>query len=468
MAATLWPKVPPNFVRTVLSGHSALGLVVGGLAYLLSLTGVLAVFMTDFERWEQPNVPEFAAMAPGALDRLYGEVMAAADGPADRLFITLPTAEAPRSAVYVGEQAWFATAEGALWGEVSHEWTHFLEHLHYYLSLPHTFGIAVVGLVGAAMVGLILSGLAAHPRIFRDAFALRWTSSPRLSQADLHNRLSVWGAPFHLVISLTGAYFGLAGVLLFLAGATVYGGDRGVQIAALAPAAEPSYLSVEAPGTRGQVIDVSATVPGQLVYAETWRFDGAGRFQSKLGATDGGLGQQTAWAMYPLHFGSFGGLPIRLAYGALGLALCVVVASGVNIWLVRRRAQGRPAPKAERLWIATVWGSGLALAVAAVGMLAWEIPAEPVFWGLAALLLIAAPFAPETRSFSRLLRLATAAAILLVLAVHAARFGADALGPTALPVSLSLLAIALALGASTLIGRAGAEPALQPAPAPGE
>ena len=146
----------------------------------------------------------------------------------------------------------------------------------------------------------------------------------------------------------------------------------------------------------------------------------------------------------------------------------MVVASGVNIWLVRRRAQGRPAPKAERLWIATVWGSGLALAVAAVGMLAWEIPAEPVFWGLAALLLIAAPFAPETRSFSRLLRLATAAAILLVLAVHAARFGADALGPTALPVSLSLLAIALALGASTLIGRAGAEPALQPAPAPGE
>lgn len=495
MAATLWPKVPPNFVRTVLSGHSALGLVVGGLAYLLSLTGVLAVFMTDFERWEQPNVPEFAAMAPGALDRLYGEVMAAADGPADRLFITLPTAEAPRSAVYVGEQAWFATAEGALWGEVSHEWTHFLEHLHYYLSLPHTFGIAVVGLVGAAMVGLILSGLAAHPRIFRDAFALRWTSSPRLSQADLHNRLSVWGAPFHLVISLTGAYFGLAGVLLFLAGATVYGGDRDrllaplfgaapaadaaaappprldaavAQIAALAPAAEPSYLSVEAPGTRGQVIDVSANVPGQLVYAETWRFDGAARFQSKLGATDGGLGQQTAWAMYPLHFGSFGGLPIRLAYGALGLALCVVVASGVNIWLVRRRAQGRPAPKAERLWIATVWGSGLALAVAAVGMLAWEIPAEPVFWGLAALLLIAAPFAPETRSFSRLLRLATAAAILLVLAVHAARFGADALGPTALPVSLSLLAIALALGASTLIGRAGAEPALQPAPAPGE
>ena len=495
MAATLWPKVPPNLVRTVLSGHSALGLVVGGLAYLLSLTGVLAVFMSDFERWEQPDVPEFTAMTPGALDRLYGEVMAAANAPVERIFITLPTADAPRSAVYAGEQAWFATADGALWGGIAHEWTHFLEHLHYYLSLPHTFGIIVVGLVGAAMVGLILSGLAAHPRIFRDAFALRWTSSPRLSQADLHNRLSVWGAPFHLAVSLTGAYFGLIGVLLLLAGAAAPGEARDsllaplfgappvadaaaappprldaavAQIAALEPAATPSYLSIEAPGTRGQVVDVSADIPGQLIYAETWRFDSAARLQSKLGAADGGLGQQAAWAMYPLHFGSFGGLPIRLAYGALGLALCVVVASGVNIWLVRRRAQGRPAPRAERLWIATVWGPGLALAVAAAGMLGWEIPAEPVFWGLAALLLAAAPFAPDARSLSRGLRLAAAAAILGVLAVHAARFGAEALGPAAWPVSLSLAATALALGGSTLIGRRRAEPALKPSPVPGE
>ena len=41
MASSIWPKTPAPFVRTVLSGHSALGLIVGGLAYLLSLTGVL-------------------------------------------------------------------------------------------------------------------------------------------------------------------------------------------------------------------------------------------------------------------------------------------------------------------------------------------------------------------------------------------------------------------------------------------
>ncbi|MDX5331916.1 MAG: PepSY domain-containing protein [Caulobacteraceae bacterium] len=477
MASSIWPKTPAPFVRTVLSGHSALGLIVGGLAYLLSLTGVLAVFLHDFERWEQPNAPEFQAFAPGALDRLYGEVLAAADGPVERIFLTLPSAEQPRSAVYFSEQAWFATPDGRLGEAVNHEWTHLLEHLHYYLTLPTSFGMIVVSLVGAAMVGLIVSGLLAHPRIFRDAFTFRWSGSPRLSQADLHNRLSVWAAPFHIAIALTGAYFGLAGLILMLAGAglteaererltaPLFGQPPAADAAAapppkldaildatatIAPQAELTYLSIVAPGTEGQAVDVSGTVAGQLVYSETWRFDGAGEFVSRLGTTDGALGQQVAWAVYPLHFGSFGGLPIRLAYGVLGLALCVVVASGVNIWLVRRRAQGRAAPRLERLWITTVWGPGLGLALSAAAMLAVAVPAEPVFWGSFGLMLAAAPLVSDARRLSRVLRLATAAAILLVLCVHAVRFGAEALGPAAWAVNLCLLLTAAGLAASAL------------------
>src|SRR5690606_34906035 len=66
-----------------------------------------------------------------------------------------------------------------------------------------------VGLLGALMAGLVISGVFAHPRIFRDAFRLRWGDGSHLAWADLHNRLGVWSLPFLLGIAISGAFFGV-------------------------------------------------------------------------------------------------------------------------------------------------------------------------------------------------------------------------------------------------------------------
>ena len=120
-------------------------------------------------------------------------------------------------------QAWFVNPDGSLGGAVAHDWTHLLLNLHIYLHLPSTLGLTVVGSLGAMLFGLIVSGFLAHPRIVKDAFRLRLGGSLHLEQVDLHNRLSVWGAPFHVVIALTGAYFGLATLLFYLLGAAFHG-----------------------------------------------------------------------------------------------------------------------------------------------------------------------------------------------------------------------------------------------------
>ena len=40
----------------------------------------------------------------------------------------------------------------------------------------------------------------------------------------------------------------------------------------------------------------------------------------------------------PLHFGDYGGLPLKILWAFFDLALIVVLVSGVYLWLIRRRA----------------------------------------------------------------------------------------------------------------------------------
>jgi uncharacterized iron-regulated membrane protein len=50
----------------------------------------------------------------------------------------------------------------------------------------------------------------------------------------------------------------------------------------------------------------------------------------------------------PLHFGDYGGLPLKLVWAALDVATIAITGSGLYLWVVRRRSSPRgaaqPAP----------------------------------------------------------------------------------------------------------------------------
>lgn len=464
---SIWPKVPPAFVRTVLSGHSGLGLVAAALIYIVCLSGTVAVFLNELKLWEEPAAPTMAHASPQAV-QAFAKAITEAHPKAGFIYMGLPAPDMPRLYAMVGEQVFVADAQGQVAGEASAPWASFLEHLHIYLHLPETVGLIVVGLVGAALTGLIISGFLAHPKIFRDAFAFRWAGARRLSQADLHNRLSVWGAPFHLVVAWTGAFFGLASLLLFsVAGVTTKGDVAKVSaqiygevpkadatpapfpdlVKALAwfdgkPDLEPSLISLTALGTKGQLVEVNALMPKRLIYAERYTFDARGNMTGSLGLSHDGLGKQVMASSYPLHFGSFGGLPVKIAYGLLGAALCVVTSSGVTIWLTRRRDRGRPAPRLEKAWAAIIWGSTATLALSAALWLAVKAPPVWVFWAPLAALVAAAVAVKDTRFWIVGLRAATSVALVAVVVIHALTFGGLSFSGVALGVNLTLLALA--------------------------
>jgi len=412
-----WPKLPPRLIGDLLAGHSAIGLAFGALIYLVCLTGALAVFVDEFQLMEAPS-PAVAALLPGALDRAVASALAQAGGPgkAGVIFLKAPQTRNQRWTAFAGAQTWVIDAEGRL-TPIKTPWTDFVTNLHMTLTLPGPWGSAIVGLIGAALLSLILSGVLAHPRILRDAFSLRMGGTRRLQEADLHNRLSVWGLPFHVAVTVTGAAFALSNVMLMAMASLGFHGDPGpVQRILQGPtvAADPrpaptprlddliaraqtgrpgsalSYLEIERPGTVGQRITVETTAPGRLPRGDQSDFDGRGRLIGERRFASGAVGLQLYSGAAQLHFGFFGGLWVRVVYGLLGAALAYVSATGVSVWLARRRDQGRPAPRLERAWAGWTWGAPAALALAA--LLSSFAPVNWVFWIAALTVQAAAQF----------------------------------------------------------------------------
>jgi uncharacterized iron-regulated membrane protein len=473
--------VSPGVVRAVLDGHSVLGLAFGALLYLVCVSGTLAVFADLIEAWEQPTASAIRTIEPDRVDGALAQALAEAGGSAETaaLYAVLPSPDLPRLTVTAfgpgQDRRWTLDGAGSL-GERPARWAAFVTDLHSELTLPAPWGGSLVGLAGVALLALILTGVLAHPRIFKDAFAFRPFRSRRLRETDLHNRLAVWGLPFHLTISLTGAFFGLSTLVLMGISTIAYHGDTGRALSALtgpaladdpAPAplpplgamlaqlgpnvGDPTFVYVERPGTRGQKITIELPVRRRLAQGERYYFDGAGTLLGAGGFVAGSAGRQLYAAAAALHFGTYGGLPVRIAYGLLGMALSAIAAGGITIWLVRWRDRGRPAPRLERAWLGIVWGMPLALALSATGAVTASDSPAPLFWSLLALAVAAALAHRNPEPLSRRLRLGLAMALAAAVIAEALRFGGLAWTGSAGLVNLGLLALPPAVGLAPAI-----------------
>lgn len=474
----------PQFVQAMLAGHSALGLAFAALIYIVCISGTVAVFVHEFSRWEQPNTPLVSApLTPEAIDAAVkaGYAQALADNGAHDMFLMAHGAVGPRFLVNYHDHEtnveghWIADGEGRLVARQDIPWTEFIASLHMNLHLPRTWGMFLVGLTGVALLASLISGLLSHPRLFKDAFALRWGGSRRLQEADLHNRLGVWGLPFHVAVSTTGALLGLSTLIVGILALAAYDGDSEKAFSTiLGPLASADETAAPVPdiaqmiravqsekpdavfaslqighvGKAGQVVHLGMRTPGHLAMANTYYFDGTGKPLGDGGLESGGIGQQILGAIQPLHFGWFGGLPIKLIYGVLGLALTVVTQTGVTIWLARRRDKGKPSPGLERVWSAVVWGQPLAFATTAIAALVdGERSLLGVYLATMAAAFVVAKVASDAAATTRTLRIATSLALLGTVAVYMARYTSIVTDPMAWFISIGFVLCAAVIAA---------------------
>jgi uncharacterized iron-regulated membrane protein len=401
-------------VKRALSAHAAIGLLAGALLYIVCLSGTLLVFYEEWQGFEQAPPPQMTHIDPDAVQRGMEAMLATERGktPTTHFYVDMPLEELPTTRVITDTQSMHLDAAGHLAGPERIEWADFLYALHYTLNIPFAegmVGITLVGLLGVLLIALALTGVIAHPKIFRDAFRLRPRHSGGVALSDWHNRLSVWTLPFSLAIALTGAVIGLATVTGTAIAERYYGGNIEALYATLFgeegkpdptpaplpnvaaalrymeanyPEARMTYVTVHEPGTVGQQVQIVAEHPRRLIFGEYYLFDNAGRFQGTAGLADGPLGQQATASNYNLHFGNYGGLTVKLIYALLGLALTAVCATGTYIWLGKRRRRGFEEPRLLAAWHAVVWGSPLALALTLMVRLTLghTAPFAAIFW----------------------------------------------------------------------------------------
>ena len=419
----------PSTVKRALSAHAAIGLLGGALLYLVCLSGTVLVLYEELQRLEQPAAPEMTAIAPAAVQRGIEAVLAteADETPTTHLYVHLPSPEMPRATVTTDHQAVHLEQDGSIAVPEENGWSEFLYGLHYTLNLPMLVGITIVGALGALMLALAISGVIAHPKIFRDAFRLRARHGGGVALADWHNRLSVWTLPFSVALAITGAVIGLASLTAYAMAETSYDGDLDGVYAPIfgdEPEADPArtplpdvaralghmareypetaltYVILHDPGTAGQHVQLAGLHERRLIFGEYYAFGADGSFHGTAGLADGTLGQQAAASVYSMHFGDFGGLPVKLAYILFGLALTAVCATGVYIWLGKGTRRGLHEPRLRAAWHGVVWGSPIALALTLATRFAFgnAAPFTAIFWIALMLCIVGAVAAASRRA----------------------------------------------------------------------
>nr|WP_191576687.1 PepSY-associated TM helix domain-containing protein [Achromobacter insolitus] len=450
--------------------HTWAGLIFGWVLFAMFLTGSLAFFRPEITRWMQPEVqaqPAPAVQAVATAQRYLAEH--APD--AKRWFITPPSDREPLIQLLYqtpkpkpGERGFVRVKLDAATGEpVTARQTRggdFFYRFHFELETAFPWGRWLASIAGMFMLVAIISGIITHKKIFADFFTFRPGKGGQRAWMDGHNVLSVLGLPFHLMITFSGLVLFM--VMLMPAGIqAVYDNPRQftsevfkankitppqnqpaplVDIAPLVEQAQQHWqgrlgrVTVNNPGDAGATITLVRNVGDGVSYgllAPFMRFDGVtGALQEA--EDDHSATVVTTGVITGLHLGLFAEPLLRWFYFIVSLAGTAMVATGLVLWIAKRRQKARQSDAREAFSLRLVDGlnagtiAGVVFGVAAVflanrllpadmpGRQVWEVRAFFMAWGLS----LVYAFLFQRRKWQDLLAIA-AAALALVPVVNA-------------------------------------------------
>lgn len=471
MSATPVQAPKPRGVRQSMSDlHTWAGLLCGWILYAMFLTGTVSYFKDETSQWMRPELthqqrtPDPAAVAARVVAQL--GVLAPQSTqwgislPTDRsnvagTFWRLTPAEMGKGRFF-GEAAFdpvtgqVTKARDTLGGEFFYRF-----HFQFFYMSP-VWGRWIAGVCAMFMLVAIVSGVITHKKIFVDFFTFRWGKGQR-SWLDAHNALSVFGLPFHLMITYTGLVtlmtmympWGnqmalktpeLQAAFNSQISAFIQPGTPSGTPAALAPVDAMVRVAQARWGEQGVGI-VTVVNPGDAVArvavarAEGGRVSSSPQYLLFSGTTGKllevhdrvGGAAETRGVLYALHLGRFSDLQLRWLYFLVSLAGTAMVGTGLVMWTVKRRQQ-LPDPLrpyfgfrvVERLNIASIAGLSVAMTSYLWGNrllslgIAHRADAEiNLFFGVWAATFLYALARPARRAWIELLWLAAALLALL-------------------------------------------------------
>ena len=510
-------RIRPEVVRLYKAVHSWTGLLCGLLLFVAFYAGALTMFSGPLARWAEPPHPTIALSdAPALLDQIV------ATRPEAREEISLYVGDShaePRFFWWneeTGEQ--YVAGLGpdgrlAIGPPQSSLLARSIDLIHRAGGIPgdRARSLSIMGAVSLLYFVAILSGLILVLKsLARDLFALRVGRNLKRMWLDAHNVVGIVSLPFHLFIAITAAGFAFDGDIFDLQDRFVYQGRLDeiaaadptwdavkrsdgrtamlrpealiARVQAVSPGFEAQTIAYLRPGEANAAALVSGRDPADLsARTATVRLEAAtGRILSDSELPRRGNGwNATAAGISALHFGTFGGAPVRWGYFLLGLGGAFLFYSGNLLWLESRRKKagsGESADKAARLMASATIGvafgciAGLSLSIASAKWAPQDL-ADLAYWhtgifhaGMAAALLAAFLLGPA-RSVVWLMVAAAAATALIPLTSLAGAL-IPALGiwnvpgaPLGVDLVAAAAAVALAWSARTTRRRLAVAPA---------
>lgn len=354
--------------------HKWTSLVCTLFLLLLCLTGLPLVFWEEISHLTGAD-PDVEAAAPGAqpanIDALVEKALAKYPGDVPLFFGW----DNHSPSVYVNTGARPDTPPPEMHTAVLHQYTgevlpaaQFNEGVMYFLYRLHTDlfvglpGMLFLGAMALLFAVAIVSGLVLYGPFMRKLRfgTLRTGRSRRLAWLDLHNVLGVVTLGWAFVVGITGAINTLAGPLeqAWQAGqlgefaARYQDRPRPAKLASLeaavatARASEPGMVPafVSFPGTgysgnhhygvflHGNTPLTERLYRPVLIDAET----------GELTAKPEVPGYMTTLLLsQPLHFGDYGGMPLKILWALLDLLTIGVLVSGLYLWFKRGSTEAR-------------------------------------------------------------------------------------------------------------------------------
>ncbi|MGH8503090.1 MAG: PepSY-associated TM helix domain-containing protein [Gammaproteobacteria bacterium] len=360
----------PAAIKSWYLVHKWTSLVCTAFLLMLCITGLPLIFYHEIDHAlgysvEPPPMPDSARRA--SVDDMVADAQARAPDDALQFFIADPdepdlwfirlgeTADAPEASAFY--------TYDARTGEFLHEYPlnqgvmNFLLRLHIdmFAGLPGTLFLGFMGLLLA--VSLVSGAVVYGPFMRRLPFgAVRRDRSARLKWLDLHNLLGIVTLVWLLVVGVTGVINTLSIPIL--------GQWQATELAQMtAPYRDKPPMTQPASTQRALAAARAAEPQMQLSFmafpgndfASPHHFvafmQGTTPWTSKLlkpvliDARSGAVVAKRELPWYvsvllvsqPLHFGDYGGMPLKIIWALLDVIAIVVLGSGLYLWLARGR-----------------------------------------------------------------------------------------------------------------------------------